>query len=92
METIKKISEEYQIELIKGESVGEAFDNLSKLLVQSGMVRIAKFEKLGADKYKWCIDGCIFGNSIHKLLSPKDVTCPLAFWQCQSSRELQARK
>jgi len=45
METIRKINEDYQLSLIEGRHIEEAFDSLSTLLVQSGTVKVVKFEK-----------------------------------------------
>jgi hypothetical protein len=92
IETLRKINEERQVNLIEGKNIEEAFENLSKLLVQSGTVKVARFEKLGTNKYKYYIDGCILARPVHKLLNPEDVTCPPAILAMSIFEEVTGRK
>ncbi|MBC7131459.1 hypothetical protein H5T51_09690 [Candidatus Bathyarchaeota archaeon] len=75
---IKKINEEYHVNLAEGETLNEAFDNLSRILVDTGIASAVSFEKLGGNCYKFIINDCVFADPTHRLLQPEDVTCPLA--------------
>jgi hypothetical protein len=66
------------IDLIKGETINEAFKNYSKMLRGSGLVKNAQFERLGPEKYVLHIDKCIYAKVIHAALKPKNLTCRYA--------------
>jgi len=78
LKTVTRISEKQGINLIKGETIDEVFDNLSKLIEETGFLKEFRFEKLAPEKYVLHVDGCVLASHIHEELKPKDVTCPFA--------------
>lgn len=66
------------LDLTKGETLDEVFQNFAKQLEKTGFVESARFEKIAPEKYMFHLDGCAFASGIHDLLKPKDVTCPFA--------------
>jgi hypothetical protein len=79
IETLSKILEKEKIDLIEGETIEEALANVCNKLENSGIVKEARFEKLGRSKYALSFNGCIFHSSqIHKILEPMHAICPLA--------------
>ena len=78
LNTIELAHNKQGIDIIKGETLDEVFDNFAKELEKTGFVQSARFEKIAPEKYMFYLDGCSFANGIHDLLKPKDVTCPYA--------------
>jgi len=78
LETAARISEKQGINLVEGEGIDEVFDNLSRLVEETGFLKEFRFEKLAPEKYVLHIDGCVWASHIHAELKPKDVTCPFA--------------
>jgi hypothetical protein len=77
LEEIINASKKLGIEF-KGKTPDEVFKSYSQILMDSGLVKNAGFEKLGPDKYQFHVDGCILAKSVHSALKPKNLTCPLA--------------
>lgn len=77
IETIRAINEEKELNLIKGESLDEIFENFSRKLINAKVVKKIRFEKLSPEKYVLHIDECTHAEHVHHLLKPRDVTCPL---------------
>lgn len=78
IKTIKLINEETGLNLIKGQTPDQAFENYAQTLINAKVVKKAEFEKLNSAGYLLHIDECVFAEHIHHLLKPKDVTCPWA--------------
>jgi hypothetical protein len=79
LETINMFEKEKGLQLIKGETLDEIFENFSKKLVNAKVVREAWFERLGSERYMMHVEGCAFANPSHDFLKPTDVLCPYAF-------------
>lgn len=75
LDVIRKISERTGIELIRGETLDEAFENLLKILEESGYVEGARVEKLGPEKYKLYIQKCPFAKVAHSTLNIRGCIC-----------------
>jgi hypothetical protein len=75
---IKRINERAGVNLIKGRNIDEVFENLSKVMPTTGIVKEFRFEKLASAKYILHVDGCVWAPHIHEELEPRDVTCPFA--------------
>jgi len=75
---VRGINERAGVNLIKGRDIDEVFENLSKLMPTSGIMREFRFEKLAPARYILHVDGCVWAPHIHEELKPKDVTCPFA--------------
>lgn len=78
LETINLIEKKKGLNLIQGKTLDEIYENFSKQLEKSKVVKKAWFEKLGLEKYMLNIEGCAFAEPAHDLLKPKDVACPFA--------------
>lgn len=78
LDTINIIEREKGLNLLKGETLDEIFDNFAKELAMTGFVKEVTFEKLGNEKYMFHIGGCAFAETCHDLLKPKDVACTYA--------------
>jgi len=78
LKTVTRMSERQGINLIRGETIDEVFDNLSRLIEETGFLKEFRFEKLGPEKYVLHLDGCVWASHIPEELKPKDVTCPFA--------------
>jgi len=75
---IKGINERASVNLIKGRNIDEIFENLSKVMPTTGIMKKFRFEKLAPAKYILHVDGCVWAPHIHEELKPRDVTCPFA--------------
>lgn len=75
---IKEISRKSGVNLIKGNNIDEVFENLSKVMPTTGLVKGFLFEKLSPNTYILHVDECVWAPHIHSELKPKDVTCPYA--------------
>jgi len=75
---IKRINKRSGVNLIKGRNIDEVFENLSKLMQTTGLVKEFRFEKLSPERWILHVDGCVWAPHIHNELKPKDVTCPYA--------------
>lgn len=75
-----KVLEKENLHFNRGESLEEALENYSKLLQESGLVKEARFEKLGPREYVLHIDKCIYAGRLHRCLKPflKDQSCRYA--------------
>ena len=78
LEIIRKISHRTGINLIKSSNIDEVFENFSKAMPASGIVKGFRFEKLAPKKYVLHVEGCAWAPHIHSELKPEDVTCPFA--------------
>jgi len=78
LETISLIEKEGELNLLKGETLDEIYENFSKQLVESKVVEKAWFEKLGPERHVFHVEGCAFAEFSHGLLKPRDVVCPFA--------------
>src|SRR3989304_2097930 len=78
LDPINSIDKVSNLHVIRGDSLDEIFENYSKDVMASQVVKKAFFEKLEDKKYVMHIEGCSFANPTHDLLKPKDVICPLA--------------
>jgi len=78
LEIVARINERVGINLIEGETIDEVFDNLSRLIQNTEMVKEFRFEKVAPKKFVLHINGCVLAPHVHKELEPKDVTCPYA--------------
>jgi hypothetical protein len=78
LDTINLIEREKGLNLIKGETLDEVFDNFAKELMKTGFVKEASFENLGNEKFMFHVKGCAFAETCHDLLKPKDVACTFA--------------
>lgn len=78
LEILKRIDEKRDSRLIEGESLEEAWSNLSNFFLHGNVVKEFSFKKVGPGKYVLRVDGCIWARHIHEELNPKDVTCPYA--------------
>ena len=75
---IKRISKRTGVNLIKGRNIDEVFENLSKVMPTTGIMKEFRFEKLTPKRYILHVDGCVWASHIHEELKPRDVTCPFA--------------
>jgi len=78
LEILGKIDEKKGTPLPKAGSLDEAVAAFSDMLLRTKAVKGFSFKKVGHEKYLLRIDGCTWARHIHKMLEPKDVTCPLA--------------
>ena len=78
LDTISLIEKEKGLNLIKGETLDEIFENFSKELKKTGAVKEVSFKKIGPEQYVFYVDGCNFAEYAHDLLKPKEVACPYA--------------
>jgi len=78
LDTISLIEREHGLDLTKGETLDEVFENFAKEMKKTGAVTEVKFKKLGPERYVFYVDGCAFAEYAHDLLKPKDVACPYA--------------
>jgi hypothetical protein len=78
LDTISLIEREKGLNLIKGETLDEIFENFTKELKNTRVVTEVSFKKLGSERYVFHVDGCAFAEHAHDLLKPKDVACPYA--------------
>lgn len=78
LNTINLVEREKGLNLIKGETLDDVFDNFAKELEKTGFVKEVSFEKLEPQRYQFNVDGCAFAEYTHDLLNPKDVACPFA--------------
>lgn len=78
LDTITIIEREKGLNLIKGETLDEVFENFANELKKTKIVAEATFKQIDTNKYMFTIDGCIFAEHAHDLLKPKDVACPYA--------------
>ena len=69
LKTVARISEKQGINLVEGDSIDEVFDNLSRLIEETGFLKEFRFEKLGSERYVLHIDGCVWASHIHEELS-----------------------
>ena len=92
LNAITEVSDKMGIDLIKGETVDEVFENYSKMLVGSGLVKGARFEKISPGKYMLNIDRCIYAKTIHAALKPKCSTCRYALVAMAILEKLSGRK
>jgi len=75
---IMRINKRTGVNLIKGRDIDEVFENLSKVMPTSGVMKEFRFEKLAPKRYILHVDGCVWAPHIHQELKPKDVACPFA--------------
>ncbi len=75
---IARINEKRGVNLVEGEGIDEVFDNLSRIIQKTGIVKEYRFEKVAPERYVLHVDGCFWAPHIHEELKPRDVTCPLA--------------
>jgi len=78
LDTIHNVDKMSALHIIRGNNLDEIFENYSKDVMASQVVKKAFFEKLGDNKYVFHVEGCNFANPTHDLLKPRDVICPLA--------------
>ena len=78
LDTISLIEHEKGLNLIKGETLDEVFENFANEMKKTGAITEATFKKLGPDRYIFNVEGCAFAEYAHDLLRPKDVACPYA--------------
>jgi hypothetical protein len=76
--TLELVYNKQKIDLTKGKTLDEVFDNFAKELEKTGYVKGVHFEKTQPLKYIFHIDNCRFAPHVHDLLHPKDITCPFA--------------
>lgn len=76
--TLELVYNKQGLDLTKGETLDEVFQNFAKELEKTGFVESASFKKLGKEKYMFNVNGCTFAKGVHDLLKPKDVSCPFA--------------
>lgn len=75
---IKGISKRSGVSLIKGSNIDEVFENLSRVMPTTGLVKSFGLEKLSCNTYILHVDECAWATHIHSELKPRDVTCPYA--------------
>lgn len=75
---IKRINKRTGVNLIKGRNIDEVFENLSKVMTTTRLMKEFRFEKVSPNTYILHVDGCVWAPHIHKELNPKGVTCPYA--------------
>lgn len=75
---IKRVNKRTGVNLIKGRDIDEVFENLSKVMPTTGLIREFRFERLSSERYVLHVDGCVWAPHIHSELKPRDVTCPYA--------------
>ena len=92
LDIIKKISENTGINLIKGRNLDEVFENLSKVMPTTGLVREFRFEKIAPKKYSLHVGGCVWAPHIHSELNPVDVICPYALLAMSIFQEVSKSK
>lgn len=92
LEFLAKIDEKRGLNLIKGKSVEETWDNLSRFFLKSGVVKEYSFKEVGAEKYVLRMDGCVWARHVHGELKPKDSTCPLALVAMAAFAKVTGRK
>jgi len=92
LETISLIEKEKGLNLIQGETLDEIYENFSKQLVRSKVVKKAWFEKLGPERYVLHVEECAFAGFSHSLLKPKDVICPFALIAMSIFQSVVGRK
>lgn len=78
LETIRRVNEKRGVNLIEGENLDEVFQNLSRKILKTELVKEFRFERIGLERYVLHVDGCVWACHIHEELKPKDVTCPYA--------------
>ena len=78
LDIIKKISDRIGINLINSNDLDEVFDNFSKVMPTSGLVKGFRFEKVNDQTYILHVERCAWAKHIHSELKPEDVTCPYA--------------
>ncbi len=78
LDTINLIERQKGLNLIKGETLDEVFNNFAKELMRTGFLKEATFKKLGNEKYMFHVGCCTFAETCHDLLKPKDVACTYA--------------
>jgi len=66
------------LNIIKGRNIDEVFENLSKIMPTTGIMKEFRFEKFAPTKYILHVDGCVWAPHIHEELKPRDVACPFA--------------
>ncbi len=92
LDIIKKISKNTGINIIKGRNLDEVFENLSKVMPTTGMVKQFRFEKTAPKKYILHVDGCVWAPHIHSELNPVDVICPYALLAMSIFQEVSKSK
>lgn len=77
---LRKVLENEDIHLVEGETVEGALREFSKLLIDSGLVKEVRFEKLDSNKCILHIDRCVYAKRLHHCLKPflKGQTCRYA--------------
>jgi len=78
LDAIKKAAEALGVDITKGTTVDEVFENYTKMLQNAGLVKEARLEKVGPEKYVLHINGCTYAKRVHAALKPKDSTCRYA--------------
>lgn len=75
---LQRINARSGVNLIYGCNIDEVFENLSKIMPTTGIMKEFQFEKLGAARYILHVNECVWAPHIHEELKPRDVTCPFA--------------
>lgn len=92
IELLAKIDERRGLNLIRGKSVEETWDNLSRFFLKSGVVKEYGFRKIGAGRFVLRLDGCVWAKHVHGELKPKDSTCPLALVAMAAFEKVTGKK
>lgn len=76
-DALRKVLEKDGIDFAKGETVEEALNYYSRTLQDSGLVKEARFEEVGSNRYVLHIDKCVYAKRLHTCLKPflKNQTC-----------------
>ena len=69
LDVIKKINKTANVNSIKGDNLDEVFENLSKVMPTTGLVRGFQFEKIAPEKYVLHVGGCVWAPHIHAMLN-----------------------
>jgi hypothetical protein len=76
LKRIEEIAEMTGVNLVEGDDVDKAFEDYTRLLIDSELAGEAEFTKLGPRKYEIRIEGCPFTEEMHPTPAKlKDVTC-----------------
>lgn len=76
-DALRKVLEKEDIDFAKGVTVEEALNYYSRVLQDSGLVKEARFEEVGSNRYVLHIDKCVYAKCLHTCLKPflKNQTC-----------------
>jgi hypothetical protein len=92
LELLGGVPDEAVKEFMNSKSMEEGLEKLSKILKDARVAEKVSIERMDDEQYLLKIEDYVFADSVHKLLKPKDVTCPFAIVMMALFEKVHSKK